>query len=303
MDLRKIISKSGSNAPSKNKKRLSDMHIRWLSLVADPANEKGLVFKSGDSPAPETLKTIIIRKSTDEKHLLYMTVFEPEMEDSQNEIASAEEIEKACHRFMAEYRQEMVDTEHDQYQNRSIVVESFIKYGSHPDFTETKDGAWCVVVKVRDTELWEKVKSGQINGISMYGDAIKEEITKSADTVSDDEKGLIRKIYEKLFKSGENEMDKEVKDKFEKLDADLAEIRKSKADADKANEDLKKEKEALEKSNGEMKAKVEDLEKSNGELKAEIEEIKKSGRLTKKKEGAGDGKPEDDDDEDYKGAF
>lgn len=173
------------------KKKLSDIRIEFISLVENPANGMEIVWKSNhvsaasgsrDNGIPESRKEWCgaIKKSDDEKHLVFATVYEPGTVDSQGDFAEADEIEKAAHLFLGEYRQEFVDTEHNQRMNGSIVVESFIKRGSVEEYPDTKDGAWCVVIKVRDVDTWDKIKNGEIAGVSMFGSAMKTEVEKTA---------------------------------------------------------------------------------------------------------------------------
>lgn len=174
------------------KKKLTDIRIEFISLVENPANEKGIVFKSNrkiennDTPPSDIsifrnfdISTIKKGGGDEEKHLVFATVYEPDSVDSQGDFAEADEIEKACHLFLNQYRQECVDTEHNQNPNGSVIVESFIKRGSIDEFPETKDGAWCVVIKIRDVEIWDAIKNGEITGVSMFGSAMKTEVEKS----------------------------------------------------------------------------------------------------------------------------
>lgn len=296
--MRHFFSKSKAD---KKKKKLEDIRVTWISLVGDPANEKGIVYKSKDKSDTDSVRSLSIVSKSADKHLIYATVYEPDVEDTDFEFASAEEIEKACHRFQSEYRQDMVDTEHDKYPNRTMIVENFIKYGDHPDFPDTKDGAWCVVMKVRDVEIWEKVESGEINGVSMYGDALKTTVEKSSDESAAENnentmKSKVNKLWAKVFKTNNNsedeEMDKETKDRLEKIEKAQGELKtendslvKKSSDLEKENEELKKNNKTLTEKNEELSGKVEELEKSVKE------------RVTKKRESGEDG--EEDVDSDY----
>ena len=298
-----LLSKSaGLEKAGKGKKKLSDIHITWISLVGLPANEKSIVYKSGEEP-PEEKKKLMIIKTDEVKHLIYATVYEPDTEDSQGESTTAEEIEKACHRFLYEYRQDMVDTEHDTYQNGTTIVENFIKKGEHPEFPETKNGAWCIVLKVSDIKIWEKVQSGEITGVSMFGDAVKTPVSKSEH--KEDKAGMmqmIEKIYHKVFKtdnnlSEEQKMEKETKERFEKLE-------KKQGDLEASNEELKKSNDELKAANEELKKSNEDLAEKNKKLSEDLEEVKKgaSGRITKKATG-GEGKETEDEDGEPESVF
>lgn len=105
-------------------------------------------------------------KTVDEKQVVYGEVYVPDVIDSQGDYMNAEEIEKMAWRFMREGRVSKVDTNHDLQDNGSIVVESFIARPNDPDFVP---GSWVVGVHIPDESLWRMVKSGELNGYSMYG--------------------------------------------------------------------------------------------------------------------------------------
>lgn len=265
------------------KKKLSDIRIEFISLVENPANGMEIVWKSNhvsaasgsrDNGIPESRKEWCgaIKKSDDEKHLVFATVYEPDTVDSQGDFAEADEIEKAAHLFLGEYRQEFVDTEHNQRMNGSIVVESFIKRGSVEEYPDTKDGAWCVVIKVRDVDTWDKIKNGEIAGVSMFGSAMKTEVEKTAEKTDGEEtesKGTGATLEEFVKKSI-----KEIKDFI------LGNNNQPKAKENEMNEaEVKK---AIEEAIAPKDAEIAELKKTVEQQGAEIEELKKAavGRAT-----------------------
>ena len=267
------------------KKKLSDIRIEFISLVENPANGMEIVWKSKE-PRKENAADISIyrdlditakdaariAKTDDEKHLVFATVYEPDTVDSQGDFAEADEIEKAAHLFLGEYRQEFVDTEHNQRMNGSIVVESFIKRGSVEEYPDTKDGAWCVVIKVRDVDTWDKIKNGEIAGVSMFGSAMKTEVEKTAEKTDGEEtesKGTGATLEEFVKKSI-----KEIKDFI------LGNNNQPKAKENEMNEaEVKK---AIEDAIAPKDAEIAELKKTVEQQGAEIEELKKAavGRAT-----------------------
>lgn len=110
-------------------------------------------------------------KADDEKQVVKGIVIEPEVEDSDGNWTTREEIEKAAHDFLK--RGEMVvGHEHFLKMPDSFVVESHI---TEEDRTingkEVKEGSWIVGIKVEDPEIWEAVKKGRYGGFSIAGDA------------------------------------------------------------------------------------------------------------------------------------
>ncbi len=278
------------------KKKLSDIRIEFISLVENPANGMEIVWKSKE-PRKENAADISIyrdlditakdaaqiAKTDDEKHLVFATVYEPDTVDSQGDFAEADEIEKAAHLFLGEYRQEFVDTEHNQRMNGSIVVESFIKRGSVEEYPDTKDGAWCVVIKVRDVDTWDKIKNGEIAGVSMFGSAMKTEVEKTAEKTDGEEtepKGTGATLEEFVKKSI-----KEIKDFI------LGNNNQPKAKENEMNEaEVKK---AIEEAIAPKDAEIAELKKAVEEQKAKIEELEKAtiGSGVKGKEDGEGGEP------------
>ncbi len=275
------------------KKKLTDIRIEFISLVENPANEKGIVFKSADAnagsnPAQSTKFKVAaaIKKSDDEKHLVFATVYEPDTVDSQGDFAEADEIEKACHLFLNQYRQECVDTEHNQNPNGSIIVESFIKRGSIDEFPETKDGAWCVVIKIRDVEIWDMIKNGEITGVSMFGSAMKTEVEESDLTPTPLHDGEGQDV--ETFPETSNPTIVEAVAKAAEAIKDF--ILGNEKKENKMNEEQVKK--MIEEAVAPKDAEIAELKKAVEEQKAEIEELKKQGfgKLVGEKEDGG--KPE-----------
>jgi hypothetical protein len=106
------------------------------------------------------------KKFDEERQLVYAEVYAPMIPDSQGDFMTAEGIEAIAHDFMKRGNVTKIDTNHDLQENGSYVVESFIARKGDNDFTE---GAWVMGVKVLDPQVWKMVKSGQLNGFSMYG--------------------------------------------------------------------------------------------------------------------------------------
>ncbi len=104
-----------------------------------------------------------LRKFDDELQVVYGEVYAPNVPDSQGDFMTIVEVRKMAHKFLESQRVTKVDTNHDNVENGSCVVESFIARPEDPDFIEE---SWVVGVHVADGEIWKKVKSGELNGFS-----------------------------------------------------------------------------------------------------------------------------------------
>ena len=106
------------------------------------------------------------------KQIVYCVVLEPDSEDSQGDIISADDIEKAAHEYMANYRQ--IFDSHVEKTDAS-PVESFIApvdmvvQGEH-----IRKGSWVMAIKVQDASLWAAIEKGEVNGVSIGGYGTRE---------------------------------------------------------------------------------------------------------------------------------
>jgi hypothetical protein len=82
---------------------------------------------------------------------------------------SAEDVENMAHDFLASGRIFKIDVQHDFEESGCQVVESFIAREGWEPFVE---GSWVLAVKCID-EIWEAVKSGELNGFSFGGTSTK----------------------------------------------------------------------------------------------------------------------------------
>jgi hypothetical protein len=115
-----------------------------------------------------------ILKADDEKQLVYGVVLEPETVDTQGDVISADEIEKAAHRFLVKSR--VISDRHSKKADAE-VVESYVA----PDAFEmggqkVKKGSWVLGVHVSDSKLWSAIKQGEYQGFSVGGFGVREAV-------------------------------------------------------------------------------------------------------------------------------
>lgn len=121
-------------------------------------------------PLPKTVQTLNFKKAAnapDEQRLALAAVYMPDVQDSQGDFMSAEEIRKTMWDYMARGDNFCVDLNHDGKVTSCQVVESFIVRKGDPDFPIP--GTWVVGIYVPDDALWAKVQKGELNGVSMEG--------------------------------------------------------------------------------------------------------------------------------------
>ena len=143
----------------------------WMISKPRKQNMDSEIFKAEKK---EKMGTFIPFIKGTKKQEVFGIVYEPQVEDSQGDFASAEEIEYACHRFLEDYN--LISYMHQEITKRVKVIENYIApvdcvIGTQP----VKKGSWVLGVHIEDPEIWKQVESGELTGFSMEGVARKEE--------------------------------------------------------------------------------------------------------------------------------
>lgn len=119
------------------------------------------------------VKLVKADQPTGEEHFVLGVVLEPLKEmkskDSQADTYSAEEVRKACHFYMENYRN--IGKQHAEIINGDVMIlENWI---ARADFVENGEkvhkGTWCQGLRICKTELWDDIKAGKITGLSIGG--------------------------------------------------------------------------------------------------------------------------------------
>jgi hypothetical protein len=112
----------------------------------------------------------IVVKSQEEQ-IVMGPVYVPDSIDSHGESMTAESLKEMAYEFLMTGKVQKIDIQHNFEESGCKVVESFIVRKGDPDF---KEGTWVLGVKITDTDTWEKVKKGELNGFSFAGPVLKE---------------------------------------------------------------------------------------------------------------------------------
>lgn len=158
---------------------LQDLQVTYVSGVEDPAQDsQWIMAKDADAQGADWGVTapLVVRKADDgEQQKAWAPVLIPNETDKQGDVIPSDEIEKAAHRFLAEFRN--IDTDHDLLSGRGDPIESWtLKEASTftlPDGGESREypaGTWMLGVEFAD-QAWQRVKSGDLTGFSIYGEA------------------------------------------------------------------------------------------------------------------------------------
>lgn len=156
----------------------------FLKLSIDGSTLKGVFTLTRNAPGPEWLwqRTsagpeiqkidVPVLKVESEKRLVTGIVLEPDTIDAHRDIVSREVIEKAAHRFMADYNDEtQMGLMHRKFSDVGIeMVESWIAPGELTiNGVRIKPGTWVMTVHVTKDDVWKEVKEGRLTGFSIGG--------------------------------------------------------------------------------------------------------------------------------------
>ena len=179
------------------KRVVAGFNVEWISLVGSPANQKKIILKSANAkPSDQTEKQwdFPLTKVDVEKRIVYGLVAVPNEVDTDGDMYTPAAVEKAMENFMACGYTQYIDREHDYNKRDCFVRESWIVKENDPMFTEV--GAWAVGIKVMSDDLWDVVKSGGVNGLSLAGWAYESldpefNVTKAGKTISEKTKNTL----------------------------------------------------------------------------------------------------------------
>ncbi|MBY0559998.1 XkdF-like putative serine protease domain-containing protein [Hyphomicrobium sp.] len=141
-----------------------------LAKTASNGGVAGYAGKSTVSAVQESNTSVTIKKLDEEQQLVFGEVYAPGFPDSQGDFMSVETIQNMAHEFLRKGRVANIDLNHNQELSGCYVVESFIARDDDKTFIP---GSWVLGVKIPDPEIWNLVKSGELNGFSLDGAAVQ----------------------------------------------------------------------------------------------------------------------------------
>ncbi|WP_312085472.1 XkdF-like putative serine protease domain-containing protein [Exiguobacterium sp.] len=147
-------------------REIKNLVVSHVSIVDKAANKRSFLLTKSEEQ-PNVSRDMNILKQDASQQIAYGVVYEPLVKDAHDDYMTADEIEKAAHIFLKDYRQ--IDKQHDFTSQVGDVIESYI---APADFelggeTVTK-GTWVMAVKVAD-EVWSGIQKGEFTGFSLAG--------------------------------------------------------------------------------------------------------------------------------------
>ena len=125
----------------------------------------------------------IIKRGSEEERFTLGVVLEPDVVDAQNDQYSKEEVRRACHRF-AEFYLNAGLMHRELANGRIVILENYL---APCDFVAengeaVKEGTWLQGRGYRNDEIWQKIKNGELTGLSIGGSAIRKPMENTKDT-------------------------------------------------------------------------------------------------------------------------
>jgi hypothetical protein len=154
------------------------MELSTVGLIKD-RGERSIKFEQVEGSDTLIVKHEFPFYKDNAKHVIYGIVYEPNTTDSQGDITTAEEIEKAAHTFLEDYNAINLMHQRPLAENQVKTCESYI---APQDFTVggqmIRKGSWVLASHILDKELWDAIEKGYINAYSMEGTGQSSDFSK-----------------------------------------------------------------------------------------------------------------------------
>tara|TARA_R100000781_G_C4082036_1_gene128036 strand:+ start:7733 stop:8335 length:603 start_codon:yes stop_codon:yes gene_type:complete len=150
--------------------------IDAISLVNSPAIEVDFIFFGKEknnltfSKLDEEKRELISPALIPNKQIFR---YDPNTDQEYYVYFSKDTVKKAAHLYLKHNNHHKATYEHEQRVAGVLTVESWIKEGDSDKSKlygyDLNDGTWFVKMKIENDELWQKIKEGELKGLSIEG--------------------------------------------------------------------------------------------------------------------------------------
>ena len=150
--------------------------IDAISLVTSPAIEENFVYFNKEK------NNLTFAKVDEEKRELISPAlipnkqifrYDPNTDSEYYVYFSKDTVKKAAYSYLKHNNHHKATEQHNERVSGVLTVESWIKEGKQDKSNNfgfnLPIGTWFVKMKIENDELWQKVKSGELRGISIEG--------------------------------------------------------------------------------------------------------------------------------------
>ena len=144
----------------------------WLVSILDPDDHTKPQLQPKEKAA-----FFRITKVDKKQHLVGGIIYEPDVADTQGDWTDDEEIEKAKIGFMEAYADDTnrIKIMHKGKAHFFPIIECFQpEHDTKKGKDVIKAGAWWMMIRVKDPEIWQEIEDGKLNGFSMGGRAVED---------------------------------------------------------------------------------------------------------------------------------
>ena len=201
--------------------------IDAISLVTSPAIEVDFVYFN------KSKNNLTFAKVDEEKRELISPALIPNKQiyrydantDSEYYVYfSKDTVKKAAYSYLKHNNHHKATYQHEQRVAGVLTVESWIKEGDQDKSKlygfDLADGTWFVKMKIENEDLWQRIKAGEIKGLSIEGYFI-DKLEQMGKQYTDEE---IRTAYKELQAEGKIKVELSLKKDLEKTSKVLEQI-------------------------------------------------------------------------------
>jgi hypothetical protein len=153
-----------------------ELAIDAISLVNSPAIEQDFVFFGKEK------NNLTFAKVDEEKRMLISPAlipnkqifrYDPNTDSEYYVYFSPETVRKASELYLKHNNHHKATHEHNERVSGVLTVESWIKEGDSDKSKlfgyDLPNGTWFVKMKITNDDLWQKIKAGELKGLSIEG--------------------------------------------------------------------------------------------------------------------------------------
>ena len=263
-----------------------ELSIDAISLVSSPALEVDFVFFGKEK------NNLTFAKVDEEKRELIAPALIPNKQiyrydantDSDYYVYfSKDTVKKAAYSYLKHNNHHKATYEHQQRVAGVLTVESWIKEGDSDKSKlynfDLADGTWFVKMKIENDDLWQRIKEGELKGLSIEGYFV-DKLEKMGKQYTDEE---IQTAYKELQAEGKiNKIELGAIDDLIKAEKEARKLidtlTKEEALVNKKYYEIQKESKTYNKLNKNYRKTVKKGKEVFKKLSKEIEEVEKGAK-------------------------
>jgi len=179
-----------------------ELTIDAISLVTSPAIEQDFVFFGKEK------NNLTFAKIDEEKRMLVSPAlipnkqifrYDPNTDSDYYVYFSKDTVKQAAELYLKHNNHHKATYQHEERVSGVLTIESWIKEG---DMDKSKlygydlpNGTWFVKMKIENDEMWDKIKGGELKGLSIEGYFI-DKMEKMSETIKPSNEEILSALNE-----------------------------------------------------------------------------------------------------------